>query len=112
VKMRGNIKPNRVYPQDIPGLLAWLNQPPSQWSAVGWQNAGAWAALVDQLISDLRQVEADRDEAQRAWIMHYCATGVDAARVDMDPNRTVRSHEAEEARRRGWNCFNNSVVQT
>jgi hypothetical protein len=112
VKMRGTIKPDPVYPQDIPGLLAWLNQPPSQWSAVGWQNAPAWTARIVDLIEDLREAEAERDEARRAWIMHYCATGVDAARVDMDPNRTVRSHEAEEAWRRGWNCFKNSVVQT
>ena len=57
MKMRGTIKPDPVYPQDIPGLLAWLNQPPSQWSAVGWQNAPVWAALVDKLISDLREAQ-------------------------------------------------------
>jgi hypothetical protein len=62
--------------------------------------------------AEVAKAEAERDEARRAWIMHYCATVVDAARVDIDPNRTVRSHEAEEARRRGWNCFKNSVVQT
>jgi len=64
VKMRGTIKPTPVYQQDIPGLLAWLNQPPSQWSAVGWQNAPAWAALVDKLISDLREDDLAALDAQ------------------------------------------------
>ena len=64
MKMRGTIKPDPVYPQDIPGLLAWLNQPPSQWSAVGWQNSPAWAGLIVHLIEDLAKAEAERDEAQ------------------------------------------------
>lgn len=101
MKMRGTIKPTPVYSQDIPGLLAWLNQPPSQWSAVGWQNAPLWAALVDKLISDLREAEAKRDEASR----DYCR-----AFVDLFPERRFEELTLEEAAAKvaddlGLDCF-------
>jgi hypothetical protein len=99
--MRGNIKPDPVYPQDIPGLLAWLNQPPSQWSAVGWQNAPAWAALVDKLIVDLREAEADRDHARRMYCRAFVDL-VDDARLD---ELLLDEAAAKIADNFDWDCF-------
>jgi hypothetical protein len=96
--MRGTIKADPVYPQDIPGLLAWLNQPPSQWSAVGWQNSPAWAGLIVHLIEDLAKAEAERDEAQRE-ICNGVARRNWPSRSHFD--RMRRKYAAE----RGWKCF-------
>jgi len=99
--MRGTVKPKRVYRKDIPGLLSWLAQPPSQWSAVGWQNAPVWAALIVHLIKDLREAEADRDHARRM----YCR-----AFVDLYPERRFEELTLEEAAAKiaddlDWDCF-------
>ena len=99
--MRGTIKPDPVYPQDIPGLLAWLNQPPSQWSTVGWQNAPVWAALVDKLISDLREAEAKRDEARRDYCRAFVDLVVDARLEELSLDEAA----AKVADDLGWDCF-------
>ena len=99
--MRGTIKPKRVYPQDIPGLLSWLAQPPSQWSAVGWQNAPVWAALIVELMSDLREAEAKRDEARR----DYCRAFVDLYRERRFEELTLEEAAAKVADDLGWDCF-------
>jgi hypothetical protein len=99
--MRGTIKPTPVYPQDIPGLLAWLNQPPSQWSAVGWQNAPVWAALVDKLISDLREADGERDEARR----NYCRALVDLRLAPWLEELGLDEAAASLAEDFEWDCF-------
>jgi hypothetical protein len=101
VKMRGTIKPTPVYPQDIPGLLAWLNQPPSQWSAVGWQNAPAWAALIVELMSDLREAEADRDHARRMYCRAFVDLVVDARLEELSLDEAA----AKIADDLNWDCF-------
>ena len=101
MKMRGTIKPDPVYPQDIRGLLSWLAQPPSQWSAVGWQNAPVWAALVDKLMSDLREAEAERDDARR----HYCRAFVDLYPEGRFEELTLEEAAAKIADDLDWDCF-------
>ena len=101
MKMRGIVKPNPVYTQDIPGLLAWLTQPPSQWSAVGWQNAPAWAALVDAMISDLRHAEAERDEARRM----YCRAFTDLVCDPRLEELSLEDAAAIVADDLCWDCF-------
>jgi DNA-binding Lrp family transcriptional regulator len=62
--MRGSKTPHPVYTEDINGLLQWLKQPPSKWSAVGWRNALAWSVVVELLISDMNDAEARICELQ------------------------------------------------
>lgn len=68
MKMRGNTHPEPSYSPDVAGLLQWLRQPPSQWSALGWKNAPAWADALGKLIEsielDLDQAIFERDEAK------------------------------------------------
>jgi hypothetical protein len=106
--MRGNIKPTPVYPQDIPGLLAWLNQPPSQWSAVGWQNAPAWGALVVERIGDLIKAEVERDrsiaERDEARQM-YCRAFVDLYHGPRLEELSLDEAAAKIADNFDWDCF-------
>ena len=99
--MRGTIKPDPVYPQDIPGLLSWLAQPPSNWSAVGWQNAPMWAALVVKLMSDLREAEADRDHARRMNCRAFVDLVVDERLEDLSLDEAA----AKIADNFDWDCF-------
>jgi len=99
--MRGTIKPERVYPQDMPGLLSWLAQPPSKWSAVGWQNAPMWAALIVELISDLREAEADRDHARRMYCRAFVDLVVDKRLEDLSLDEAA----AKIADDLNWDCF-------
>jgi len=99
--MRGTIKLKRVYPQDITGLLSWLAQPPSQWSAVGWKNAPMWAALIVDLMSDLREAGADRDHARRMYCRAYVDLFVDPRLEELSLDEAA----AKIADQLNWDCF-------
>jgi hypothetical protein len=62
-KLRGNPIPEPSYTPDVAGLLRWLRQPPGQWSALGWQNAPAWADEIRDLVAERDAAAAERDEA-------------------------------------------------
>ena len=63
--MRGNPTPEPSYSPDVAGLLRWLRQPHSQWSALGWQNAPAWADAIGDLVAFL---EKERERVEDAGV--------------------------------------------
>jgi hypothetical protein len=126
MKMRGNTPPAPSYSPDVAGLMQWLRQPPSQWSALGWQNAPAWADAVAFLEKERDKAIAERDEwefhcdnanaeleatngllddaisepdkARRAWCLDESFR---RQRMGLVVNITVDSIADE----RGWDCF-------
>lgn len=107
-KLRGSVSPMPSYTPDVAGLLRWLRQPPSQWSACGWQNAPAWADAISDLVSFLEKerdravVERDetiedRDLARRL----YCELMADLCTNIPTLYRKPRNI----AELFGWNCF-------
>lgn len=122
MKMRGNPTPEPSYSPDVAGLLRWLRQPPGQWSALGWQNAPAWADAIerselergrviyereefrldcDNAIADRDEAIADRDEAQR----QYCRGFIDFCPNPAHDNLSLEEAAVEVARSFGWDCF-------
>lgn len=128
MKMRGNTSPEPSYSPDVAGLLQWLRQPPSQWSALGWKNAPAWADAIGDLISFLEserdkameerdraisesiedcavleEAWAERDEARRM----YCRAWVDlTGQYDDDSLWDAAKKVAESF---GWDCFDEEI---
>jgi hypothetical protein len=129
MKMRGNTPPAPSYSPDVAGLLRWLRQPPSQWSALGWQNAPAWADAVersqvereqaidarDECCFDcdnanaeleatnglLEDAIAERDHARR----QYCRGFVDFCPNPAHDELSLEDAAVEVAKSFGWDCF-------
>lgn len=105
MRMRGNTPPEPSYSPDVAGLLRWLRQPPSQWSALGWENAPAWADAIGDLVAFLEKERdeaiADRDEAQR----QYCRGFTDFCPNPAHDNLSLEEAAVEVARSFGWHCF-------
>jgi hypothetical protein len=113
--MRGNPTPKPSYSPNVAGLLRWLRQPPSQWSALGWQNAPAWADAIERselergraiyeqekCRFDCDSAIADRDEARR----QYCRGFTDFCPNPAHDNLSLEEAAVEVARSFGWDCF-------
>ena len=124
MKMRGNPTPEPSYSPDVAGLLRWLRQPHSQWSALGWQNAPAWADAIGDLVAFLEKERdkaiADRDEylgGRRQTLRALDEANDIAARYKFERNEarlelckwiaTTRGlcTPSAVAAHRGWDCY-------
>lgn len=129
MKMRGNPTPEPSYSPDVAGLLRWLRQPPSQWSALGWQNAPAWADAVERSELErgraiyerekfrldcnnanaeleatnglLKDAIAVRDKALR----EYCRGFADFFPDSAHRNLSLEEAAVEVAKQFGYDCF-------
>lgn len=112
MKMRGNTPPAPSYSPDVAGLMRWLRQPPSQWSALGWQNAPAWADAISNLVAflekqrneaiyDRDEAIKERNEAQR----QYCRGFVDFCPNPAHDELSLEDAAVEVAKSFGWDCF-------
>lgn len=106
MKMRGNPTPEPSHSPDVAGLLRWLRHSPSQWSALGWQNAPAWADAIGDLVAFVEKERdeaiADRDEARR-WVCRLLANPTLATGSAKPYRGTAQCFAIEQ----GWDCFRN-----
>lgn len=105
MKMRGKPTPEPSYSPDVAGLLQWLRQPPSQWSALGWKNAPAWADAIGNRIAFLENERDkaidERDEARREYCRGYTDFCPNAEHEDL----SLEDAAIEVAKSFGWDCF-------
>ena len=119
-KLRGSVSPVPSYTPDVAGLLRWLRQPPGQWSALGWQNAPAWADEIRELVAERDAAAAERDEAvaerdQAIAERDDAVDQLDEAVAERDEARRevceLRYTPSEDnnniwyAGTRGWDCY-------
>ena len=103
MKLRGTIKPPPQYTPDLRGLIAWLGQPPSSFSSVGWHNAQEWQRALNAFMLkstvDVVKATRERDEARRMYCRGFVAL---SGCYDDD---SLKHAAMKVAQNLGWDCF-------